>query len=116
MTETWNLIHTFLCLIPKTKKPTMTSEFRPISLHNVIYKIVTKVIANWLKLILADIINASQNAFVLGPLITDNALIAFAVFHYMRRKTKVIKVMGYEIGYVQSLWQDQVAFSQGSFE
>jgi ribonuclease HI len=82
-----NLNHTFLCLIPKKKKPTLTSEFRPISLCNVIYKVITKVIANRLKLILPDIIDTSQSAFVPGRLITDNALIAFEAFHYMRKKT-----------------------------
>jgi hypothetical protein len=81
------LNHTFLCLIPKKKKPLLTSEFRPISLCNVIYKIVTKVTVNRLKLILPDIIDAPQSAFVPGRLIIDNALVAFESFHYMRKKT-----------------------------
>ena len=74
MRERWN--NTTVVLIPNVRKPEHIKDMRPISLCNVIYKVISKVVANRLKGILLDIISPAQSAFVLGRLIMDNILIA----------------------------------------
>ncbi|KAJ0075024.1 hypothetical protein Patl1_34399 [Pistacia atlantica] len=78
---------TLIALIPKVKTPSKVSEFRPISLCNVLYKILAKVLANDAKN-LATIISPSQSAFIPDRLITDNAIVAFEVMHTMNTGLK----------------------------
>ena len=80
-----NFNHTFLTLIPKKKNPEFASDFRPISLCNVFYKIFSKVLANRLKRILPNIISKHQSAFTKSRLISDNILVAFESLHSMQR-------------------------------
>lgn len=81
----YHLNNTFISLIPKTKKPKNTGELRPIALCNVLYKIISKTIANRLKGMLPNLIGPYQSAFVANRIITDNAMIAFEKFHFMKK-------------------------------
>jgi hypothetical protein len=62
---------TNIALIPKGNNLTSVSEFRPISLCNVIYKIIAKVLANRLKVVLSNVMSPFQSAFFARRLITD---------------------------------------------
>lgn len=59
-----SLMDVQLVLIPMTDHPTNLFQFRPISMCNVTYKIITKLIANRLKGVLGDLIAPAQASFV----------------------------------------------------
>jgi hypothetical protein len=86
MAKGWN--DTVVVLIPKVNSPEKLKDLRPISLCNVMYKIASKVLANWLKKILPDIISLNQSAFVPRRMITNNVLLAYELTHYMQTKKR----------------------------
>ena len=67
---------TFIALIPKKAAAVEVKDFRPISLVGGVYKILAKVLAIRLHMVLGEIILAPQNAFVLNRQILDSVLIA----------------------------------------
>lgn len=88
-----SLNSTFIVFIPKNCNADFVNNFRPISLCNILYKFVSKVITNKLKLIMHAIIFSNQSVSILGRLITDNIMVAHELLHTLKRqkKGKVIK-------------------------
>ena len=77
---------TNIALISKTNNPKRMSEFRPISLCNVEFKLISKTLANKLKTLLPHIITENQSAFISDRLITDNVLVAFELMLFLNKK------------------------------
>ncbi|XP_074305947.1 uncharacterized protein LOC141641174 [Silene latifolia] len=70
------LNRTFITLVPKCESPERVEDFRPISLCNVIMKVVTRCITNRMSRVMSYLVGDYQNAFVVGRHIGDNVLLA----------------------------------------
>jgi len=70
----WNA--TSLVLIPKITNASRSTDFRPISCLNTVYKVIAKLIASKLQTILSHVISPSQSAFMPGRLLAENVLLA----------------------------------------
>ena len=77
---------TLISLIPKCLGPETLSQFRPISLCNTVYKIVTKIIVSRIRPIIGNLVSPYQAAFVPGRRGVDNVIIAQEIIHSMHKK------------------------------
>ena len=80
---------TFLALIPKEANPTNFDRFRPISLCNASYKLLSKLLANRLKPLLGNLISPLKGGFVKGRHRIDNVIqVQEALHSSFQRKEK----------------------------
>ncbi|KAJ0250309.1 Reverse transcriptase domain-containing protein [Hirschfeldia incana] len=73
-------------LIPKVNKPESITQFRPISLCNVLFKIITKAMVGRLKGVMNKLIGPAQSSFIPGRLSADNIVVVQEAVHSMRKK------------------------------
>ena len=71
--------HTLIALIPKVDNPKSTTQFRPISLCNTLYKIIAKILVNRIQPLLGKITDLVQSAFVPHRSIHDNIILVHEV-------------------------------------
>jgi hypothetical protein len=77
---------TFLALIPKANKPTTLGDYRPITLCNLCYKIITKILANRIKPFLSRTLSGEQLGFLKGRQILDAIGTAQECLHNIKLK------------------------------
>jgi len=85
---------TNIVLSPRGDNPESMKDLCPISLCNVLYKVISKVLANCLRPLINEWISPEQAAFVHSCSVMDNALTAFETLHHMhcKRKSKIGEV------------------------
>lgn len=82
------IAHSNLVLIPKTTAPTKVTEFRPISVCNLLYKVISKIIASKMQPWMDVIISKSQTTFIPGREISKNIIILREIIHSFRKQTR----------------------------
>jgi hypothetical protein len=87
---------TFLALIPKVNKPVSFDDYRPISLCNLIYKVISKILANRIKPILSKCLSSEQLGFLKGRRIQDAIGTTHESLHSIKKKN--IEISGIEVG------------------
>ena len=80
-------------MIPKKNNAVSFNDYRPISLCNLIYKLVSKVIANRLKPFLEKGLSAEQLGFLKGRRIQDAIATAHECIHSIKEKNLKALIM-----------------------
>jgi len=78
--------NTYIALVPKVPNPSSLNDYRPISCCNLLYKCISKILANRIKVVLPSLIDPAQSAFIPGRKMIDNVLLAQELLHNYHRK------------------------------
>lgn len=77
-----------LIMIPKVDEACKVEQFRPISVINLIPKLISKILADRLRVFLPDLISPNQTAFVKGRQISENFIATREILHHIAEGTK----------------------------
>lgn len=90
---------TYLCLIPKMKNADSSiHQYRPISLCNTVYKLITKIIANRITYYIPQLISPMQATFTKNRRASDNIIISQEIIKFLyksksrKKKGMIIKI------------------------
>ncbi|KAJ0923638.1 putative RNA-directed DNA polymerase [Helianthus annuus] len=78
----------FITLIPKINDPENLNDFRPINLIGCISKVISKVLANRLKMVIASVISEEQSAYLSDRNILDGPLITNEIISWIKKSKK----------------------------
>ena len=74
-----------------------TKDYRPISLCNVCYKVIFKILVNRLKCVLPSILSQEQSTFITGRVIADNVLLTQKIFPSLGNRHEGKKLMAIKL-------------------
>ncbi|GJV63534.1 RNA-directed DNA polymerase, eukaryota [Tanacetum coccineum] len=108
----------FITLILKIPDANLVKDFRPISLIGSLYKIIAKILVNHLVVVLGDIVNEVQSAFIVDRQILDGPFILNEVLQWCKSKKKqsLIFKVDFEEAYDSVRWDfldDEFQFYKG---
>nr|GEW36181.1 hypothetical protein [Tanacetum cinerariifolium] len=89
--------YSFIALIPKTQDALMVKDFRPISLIGSMIKIIAKILANRLSLVISDLVSDVQSAFASNRQILDGPFILNELLSWCKHKNT--KAMIFKLAY-----------------
>ena len=90
---------TFITLIPKIQGACNFNQFRPISLCNVCYKVISKILVNRIRPLLNRLIDPAQVAFVPDRWITENLVAAQEIVHSFGKAKKKRGYVGLKLDF-----------------
>ena len=96
-----------ITLIPKKgKSPHTFKGWRPITLLNTDYKIVSTVISNRLKTIMSKLVNSAQTAYTSGRYIGENTRLVYDLIHWTKNNKKpgMILAADFEAAFESVAW------------
>lgn len=103
-----NVNQTLLTLIPNCEDLSRVSHFRPNALCNVVYKVITKIIAQSFRAILPYVVSENQSSFIPGRSTVDNILELQETIHSLRhlkgRKGNIVLKLDLEKAYDRLEW------------
>ncbi|GKA37476.1 RNA-directed DNA polymerase, eukaryota, reverse transcriptase zinc-binding domain protein [Tanacetum coccineum] len=96
----------FITLIPKVINPILITDYRPISLIGMQYKIIAKLLANRLARVLDNIVSPVQSAFISGRQILDGPLMVSEIIDWYKKKNKKLMIfkVDFEKAFVSVNW------------
>ncbi|GLT29132.1 hypothetical protein SLA2020_040180 [Shorea laevis] len=97
----------FIVLVPKKENPQCLGEYKPISLIGCIYKIISKILANRLKKVMASLFGPQQSPFIEGRQIIDGIIILNEMMHEAKNNKKPVLIFkaDFEKAYARVNWK-----------
>jgi Reverse transcriptase (RNA-dependent DNA polymerase) len=108
----WNACH--IVLLPKSDQANTTKDFRPISVGNTLYRLLTKIITDRLLPYMSKIISNTETTFIKGRSIADNVIHMKEIIHSFYERQYKDKAFALKVDIMKFFLYPRVGFHSGS--